>query len=117
MGLSTKQRKAIAALLASSTHAQAAEIVGVGERTISRWLTEPDFRAELRDAESQVISEANRQLIQHQGAAIETLAEIMANGTEGNRRLAAVAILGHAQHAVEIQNLIERIERLEYEHK
>ena len=37
-------------LLAGQTIARAAESAGVGERTVARWLTDPEFRQRLDDA-------------------------------------------------------------------
>lgn len=62
-GLTRRQLKAIGALLCNPTLAQAAASVGIAERTLNRWLRQPAFKAALRSAESEAISEAVRVLV------------------------------------------------------
>ena len=61
-GLSTKQRRAIAELIAQRTHRLAADAAGVGQGTLSRWMKQPEFRRALADAESAVLGETMRAL-------------------------------------------------------
>jgi transposase-like protein len=78
-GVTPKQRKAIAALLSSRTIQDAAKAAKVSERTLYRWMNNPDFRAALADAESDAIDQATRRLIDLQDAAIDALKSLLTN--------------------------------------
>jgi hypothetical protein len=113
-GLSTKQNKAIAALLQSRTLAEAADMAEVGERTVSRWLGEPDFEAALRDAEGQAIAEAVSMLAGLQSEAVKTLQKMMQNARSESVRLSAArACLDFNLKVRELHTLEERIQHLE----
>jgi hypothetical protein len=74
--LSTKQQRAIVALLGSSSVQEAAKTARVGERTLHRWLKENRaFQQALAAAEAEAIAQAGRQLA---GAAGESAAALIA---------------------------------------
>jgi uncharacterized protein YjgD (DUF1641 family) len=56
--LSSKQVKAIAALVSTGTMAQAAEVAGCSLRSIERWMQDPDFSRGLRAARRRVVEAA-----------------------------------------------------------
>ena len=56
--LSTKQARAVSALLSSKTVAEAAQQAKVGERTLWRWLGDPMFRVQLAGAEADMLDAA-----------------------------------------------------------
>lgn len=92
VGLNRNQRRALAALLEERTITQAAEACGLTTKTLSRYMADPVFRAELAERESELIDQAGRTLVAGQLAALQTLANLMKNAeTETNRRLAAAA--------------------------
>lgn len=61
--LSARKRRTIAALIASPTVEDAAEVAQVARRTVHTWLNEPEFKAELRRAEDALIADAVRALV------------------------------------------------------
>jgi len=73
----TKKLKAINALLSGKTNKQTAQIVGVSERTIYRWLSDPSFQSELSEAERQMIESATRQMSGLQEKAINVLEQLL----------------------------------------
>ena len=80
----------MAALLEHRTITQAAEVSGLARKTLSRYLGDPVFRAELAERESELIDEAGRVLVSGQMQALQTLANLMKSGrSETTRRLAA----------------------------
>jgi len=88
--LSRNQRRALAALLESRTITQAAEMCGLTTKTLSRYMEDPIFRAELARHEAELIDEAGRILISGQKSALSTLAHLMQHAeAESTRRLAA----------------------------
>jgi hypothetical protein len=62
--LTPKQKKGLAALLASPTLAAAAEQAGVNVKTLTRWLALPAFVSELHKAQASVIDAAAGRLVQ-----------------------------------------------------
>lgn len=113
--LSTKQSKAIAALLSSKTVLSAADLAGVSARTLTRWLADDDFKAALLEAESGAIDAATRRLIGLQGKAIDTLEETMADrqALPGIRMRAAQSILDFLMRLRDLRNIETRLAALE----
>ena len=74
--LTPRQRKAIPALLDADTIAGAAELAGVSERTLHRWLKDGPFTAELHQAQDRAIDAAISKLSGEARAAASTLASI-----------------------------------------
>lgn len=110
-----KQEIAITALLTAPTIQQAAKIAEVGESTLWRWLQIPEFEKAYRDAKKKTVSQAINRLQQITGEAVETLREIM-NDKESPahvRVTAAKTIIEQSIKAVEIEELVGRVEELE----
>jgi hypothetical protein len=81
-----KQAAAIAALLSHRTIAEAAHQVGIGERTLLRWLQEDRaFQGTYRTARRHVVQHAVAQVQQATSTAVATLAAIWPNSTDGAR--------------------------------
>ena len=92
--LSTKQRKAIAALLSEPTIEQAADRVGVNSNTIRRWRQQcPAFVAALDRAETEMISNAARFIAPAAVEAIVVLRSALRDPAPAERRKAAATIL------------------------
>jgi hypothetical protein len=114
--LDSRKTRAISAMLCSRSVEEAADNAGVSWNIIFRWLREDEhFREEYRKSGSQLMDAAFTRLKQICGAAIETLASIMANGeaTAASRAAAAKATLDLTLKIGEHQELVERVERLE----
>lgn len=113
--LTTRQRKAITALLTSANVAQAAKKAGVSERSIYRYLAEESFKQALLDAESEAIYQATRRLVGLQGLAIETLEEVLRDKAEKSsvRLKAATNVLDYLLKLRELRNVEERLAALE----
>ena len=108
-----QQEAAIAALLAEPTIEAAAARVGIGEATLRRWLAAPPFRDEYRAARRQVVEAAIGRLQATATGAVDALARNLACGVPAVEVGAAKAILDQATRAVELLDLVERVERLE----
>lgn len=68
---------AIAALLKTTSVSKAAEVAGVGERTLRRWLSMPEFQVEYRRARRELISGAIHTLLHATSTATHVLVTIM----------------------------------------
>jgi len=113
--ITSRQRKAIAALLSEKTIADAAEKVKVNERTIYRWLSLSHFRLALMEAEWSVIDNIVRKLIQLQEPAIEMIHKVMVDDdTQPSVKLrAAQTVLDYLIKIRQLRNIENRLVKLE----
>src|SRR5262249_2632969 len=98
------------------TIAEAAHQVGIGERTLLRWLQEDSaFQAAYRTARRHVVQHAVAQVQQATSMAVATLEAIMQDSTvsASARVSAAKAVLETAIKGVELEDLAARIAALE----
>jgi len=113
-GLSSKQRKAIAALLSSRTIEDAAKAIAITSRTIYRWMESNEFRNALLEAEGLAVDVATRRLIGGNDVALDTLADLMVKAeSESVRRQAASDWLTHLIKMRELRNIEKRLTALE----
>ena len=114
--LSAKQHRTISALLSTKSVIEAAAATGQGERTIYRWLSEPDFRQALSAAEGVLIDVATRRLLQLQGGALDTLEALLGGDADisaGVRLRAAQVVLDHLLKLREMRDIEQRLAALE----
>lgn len=115
-GITTRQRRAIAALLSTQTVERAAEQAKVGPRTLYRWMAEDaPFRAALTVAEGDAIGAATRRLVALQDGAVTTIAMVMADRTiaPATRLRAATAVLDYLLKLRELVDFETRLSALE----
>ena len=115
MAQNTRQQKAIVALIETGTIKEAAEVAGIGQTTIFRWLQDSQFRRAYREARSRLVEIAISQVQKVCGEAVWVLQGIMNDKAlaPGPRVSAARAVLDFAMKGVELEDLKERIEKLE----
>ena len=115
MALNHKQQKAVAALLSSPNVEEAAKAVGVGERTLWRWMGEPEFAQAVTHAEAGAIDAATRRLVQLQNGAIDTLQAVLDDPkiAPSIRLRAATAVLDYLLKLRELRNIEARLGALE----
>jgi hypothetical protein len=111
--LNRKQESLIAALLTEPSHAAAAAKAGLSEATLHRWLHLPEFQAAYRLARRGIVETAIGRLQQSTGKAVEALERNLTCGHPGNEIRAALGILDQAVKAVELIDLVGRVEELE----
>ena len=129
--ISRKKETAIVALLKCDKVVEAAETSGVSERSIYRWLKDPEFKEEYRAARKRLVDLAVKKLQNVMAGAVDTLKEILdAKETKffqkdgkvederdviawGPRLGAAKTILEMGIRASELQDLEKRISELE----
>jgi hypothetical protein len=113
--LSAKQQKCLAALLTEPTVTAAAAKVGVGERTVHTWLSEPVFADAYRRARREAVRVAIGRLQQVSAGTVAVLVNVMADkATPAATRVnAAKAVIEYSLKSVEIEDLAARIEALE----
>lgn len=113
--ITPKQHKFIAALIQADTTQAAIDEVGVSKNAAYRWLKDPDFMKELRQARRDVLFHATGTLTAATDSAVQTLAMIMKDKSQPatSRVQAARIILDTAFNALQADDLQERIEQLE----
>ena len=112
--LTSKQKKMIAALMASENIGKACESAKVGRSTLARWLKDPTFNQELEKAESEAIKQASRELLSGQTEALATIREMMQLGVSDSIRLRAANDWMNLLFKIrEMATLEERITKLE----
>lgn len=114
-GLSLKQERAMAALLSEPTVEKAAVAAGVSKQTLYRWLDEPAFGATFRKLRRQSFSHAISRTQHYLPRALHTLMRVMADkdASASARVSAATAVIKFARESVELDELVQRVERLE----
>jgi len=111
--LNRKQEQAIAALLSASSIKAAADVCGMAEVTLWRWLQLPDFQAAYRTARRQVVERAVSELQAACGEAVEKIKRNLSCDNPTVEIRAAQIILEQGIKGVEIMDLQERVEALE----
>lgn len=115
--LSTAQRRAVAAIMATRTTTAAALQAEVSLRTLQRWLTDPAFQFALASAEADVLAVTTRAILALTLAAVDTLKAALddTEASPGVRVRAADLVLAHAGRWYELRTLETRLQALESE--
>jgi hypothetical protein len=113
--LSRKKEQAIAALLSQPSIGGAAKQVGIGEKTLFRWLQLDDFQRAYKNARRQVIDQTITQIQSVMSKAVQTLLNVMSDvaAPASAKVSAARALLDIGFKVVEIEDLESRIEKIE----
>jgi len=113
--MTRKQSAAIAGLLTLSSIRAAAESAGVHESTLRRWLALPEFQSEYQAARRSLVDAALARLQGAAGSAVDTLVALLASDDDAVRCRASTAILDRAGQAVDLEELMTRVQELERE--
>ncbi len=112
---SRKKELAVGALITEPTISKAAQVAGIGEVTLWRWLQLPAFQDEYRKARREAVSHAVARLQRISGHAVEALSSVMSDteAPASSRVSAAKAVLEFSFRAIELEDLEKRITALE----
>lgn len=113
--LNANQRRALAALLEHTTVREAAESVGLAERTLYNYLSDETFKAELRQRQDAILASVTSALVGLSGEAVTTLRDLLGSTTASDavKCRAALGWLRHTRDAVELDSLADRVTALE----
>jgi len=94
---------------------EAASTAGVPPRTLHRWMKERVFDAGLREAKRAAFGQGTARLHQMCSAAASTLGKVMVEPKTppATKVRAADSILNHTAKAIEIEDILARLEELE----
>jgi hypothetical protein len=110
-----KMEQAIAALLTRPSIEDAARLAGVGEKTLRRWMREPQFEVRYLRARREVVSQTIARMQQATGAAGVTILKLMTdpNVPAAVRLRAAECVFDLAVKGIELEDLERRLSELE----
>jgi len=113
--LNANQKKALAALLATTSVTAAAERCGLAERTLFYYLGDETFKSELRARQDSIVGAVTASLVGLSGEAVRVLRDLLESktATDAVRCRAALGWLRHTRDAVELRDLADRVAVLE----
>ena len=113
--LTPKQEQAILALLTNQGVDNAARAVGIGPRTLYRWMNEPLFDKAYLKARRDAFGQGTARLQQASGAAVSSILKIMVDqhAAASTKLRAAELVLTHGAKAIEIEDVEARVSELE----
>jgi len=116
MRLEAKHHRGIAALMATNTVEDAANVAGVSSRTLWRWLKDDTFRQALAAAETELLSRVSRSMAQAAMMAVIALRTILADddATNSERIQAARVVLSSLPTMRLLSNIETRLQDLEH---
>jgi len=110
-GLTSKKRKAIAALIGGATVTEAAAKAGVKRQTVHGWMHERAFKAELKAAEAEALDKISRKLVVMADKAVAAFEDVLGNPeTDINLRLSAADKL--IRRLIELRTQVDLEERV-----
>ena len=110
-----KMEAAISALLTRPSIEDAARVAGVAEKTLRRWMQEPEFNARYLRARRDGVYQSVARMQQATGAAGVTILKLMTdqNVPASVRLRAAEAVFVHAIKGIELEDIETRLSVLE----
>ena len=111
--LAHKKELAVAALLTQPSVVAAVEQIGVSEKTVWRWLREPDFAEAFAQARREFLGLALARLQRAAGQATTRLMELLDAEDDKLALRAAATILSQAVRGAETMDVLQRLEALE----
>lgn len=109
--------RALIALLNSNSIREAAKASRLSEETLYRYLREPDFVSQYREARRQTVEAAISKLQSATGEAVDTLQRNLHCENPAVEVRTAQIIYENSVKGVELIDIVERLERLENEHQ
>lgn len=97
-----KVEQAVSAVLGAKTTAEAAERVGISQRTMLRWQADPSFQACYREESRRMLKQTTDRLRDAADRALETLERAQAEAPLHIRVAAAKAVLEHVRHVRQV---------------
>jgi transposase len=111
--LNPKQYKALSYILESNSVEKAAQKAGVSRSTIYNWMRDPRFKEQLEREKRAVFEEGLNALKMATAKAARTLIELLECRDLTTKRLAAKEIISISIKVAELQDIEERVERIE----
>jgi len=111
--LTTKQAKAMPILLAAKSYEEGCKKARVAKSTFYAWMQDERFAAEFGRQRSKIAEAAFGMIAQNIEKAISVLVGLLDTGDDRVKRLTAKDIIGHFLKHKELNEIEERIQRIE----
>lgn len=113
--MTSRQQKALAALLTAPNKLEAAKAAGISDRTLRDYLADPEFQAAYRKAFAELVQQAAREAQRTISPAICTLRELMQDDAQNGqiRVSAARSVLEYSLKLTEQADILDRLAELE----
>ena len=114
-GLTRLQKDAVAAVVATKTYKEAAELAGASESSVYKWMRDPIFRAAVLERENGLRAASGRRLARDAQSSLDVIYNIMLDGDNpaGLRLQAAKAWQDYLIKTGDITELEDRVTKLE----
>jgi transposase-like protein len=109
-----RKEKAILALLGGATILETSVQAGVSKRTLFKWLQELEFRQRLEQEKNNVRDRDINLLKATLGDAINAARVLLGSQSERVRLTACQILLEYGFKAIELSEIVERIQKLEH---
>jgi transposase-like protein len=108
-----KKEAAISALLSCDTVQEAADQVGIGRRTLFRWLQDGEFKRQYQEAKQAVLFETIKNLTTASTATVDVLHHTLINSKSDHAKIqAARMILDFSFKGMEYESILSQIDEL-----
>jgi hypothetical protein len=113
--INRKKEQAISALLSQPTLKAAAEVAGIGEKTLWRWLQNEDFQDAFMEVRRQLVQQVLSNIQRSMSKAVNTLLEVMddPDSPASSKVQAARSIIDVGLKGLELEDFELRLARLE----
>ena len=115
--LSVRQKRAVVALLQSTSIKEAASVAGIGEKTMYRYLNDDAFRAELHAQQDAALAAAAAALAGMMGDALAVLRDTLQDDDASDSvKVRAAQIIVDERRMIELVALARDVRQLEEGH-
>ena len=105
----------LVALLTSKSQAEAAQKLGVSKQTVTRRVNAPAFKDKFLQYRKNILDNVNTQLVNGTQEAVNVLVGLLKSKNEVTRYNASSRILSLAQDYLSMQDIMDRLDKLEQE--
>ena len=105
----------LVALLTSKSQAEAAQKLGVSKQTVTRRVNVPAFKDKFLQYRKNILDNVNTQLVNGTQEAVNVLIDLLKSKNEITRYNASSRILSLVQDYLSMQDIIDRLDKLEQE--
>lgn len=105
----------LVALLTSKSQAEAAQKLGVSKQTVTRRVNVPAFKDKFLQYRKNILDNVNTQLVNGTQEAVNVLIDLLKSKNEMTRYNASSRILSLAQDYLSMQDIMDRLDKLEQE--
>lgn len=111
--LTAKQTKSIPILLAAKSYEKGCKSARISKTTFYKWMQDEDFAAEFDQQRSKIAKAAFGMIAQNIEKAVSVLVGLLDTGDDRVKRLTANDVIGHFLKHKELEDLEDRIKRIE----